>query len=336
MELLWLDGEAVREALPPARAVEVAARALVAAWRGEAEVPMRQGLRLAGGGRALVMPASARHLVVKVVSVVPENADRGLPGTVGVVLLVDGGTGVPRALLDGTMLTGLRTGGVAAAAARALAPAGTRVMALIGSGTQAAFQAACALAVLPLEEVRVWSPQRPHAERLRGRVAALLPEERLSAVTWRVAASAEEAVAGAQLVACATTASEPVLRAEWLAPAVHVNGVGSFTPAMRELPRELVARAAEEAGIWVEKEEAALNEAGELIDALQAGVVARPSIRPLGELLAEGAPEGRRNGGASFFKSVGVAELDLLAAQEAAESAARHGLGRRLEWPVER
>ncbi|MCL6521321.1 MAG: ornithine cyclodeaminase family protein [Firmicutes bacterium] len=330
-EVLWLDAEGVREALPPAAAVEAAARALVEAWRGTAEVPLRLNLRLAGGGSALVMPASAAQLAVKVVSVVPGNAERGLPGTQGVVLLLDGATGSPRALLDGTVLTGLRTGGAAAAAARALAPRRRGVLAMIGSGTQAAYQVACTLAVLELEEVRLWSPHRKHAERLRARVERLLPPGALDRLSWRIASRAEEAVRGADLVVCATTAREPVLEASWLEPDVHVNGVGSFTPEMRELPPELAARAAAEAGLWVEKEEAALAEAGELIAAVEAGLLEPASLRPLGALLAEARP-GRRARGASFFKSVGVAELDLYAAQAAVEAAEARGLGRRLAW----
>ncbi|MDI3299170.1 MAG: ornithine cyclodeaminase family protein [Bacillota bacterium] len=336
MEVLWLDAEAVREALPPAAAVEAAARALVEAWRGSVEVPLRQNLGLSGGGRALVMPASGPDLAVKVVSVVPENAGRGLPGTLGLVLLVDGGTGRPRALLDGTVLTGLRTGGAAAAAARALAPRGTRALAVIGSGTQAAFQVACALAVVELEEVRLWSPHREHAESLRARVERLLPSGALDGVAWRLAPSAEEAVRGAGLVTCATSALRPVLEDAWLEREVHVNGIGSFTPAMRELPRELVVRAAREDGLWVEKPEAALAEAGELIDAVEGRLLEREAIRPLGELLAGGGPRRRRGAGASLFKSVGVAELDLFAAQAAVEAAGERGLGRRLEWPLER
>ncbi len=259
----------------------VAISAMQSAFSDDRETPRRVLL-----GSSLFMPGRVGDLSgVKVVSIVPGNP-------AGVVV-VFGADGSPLGAVDGPTLTAIRTGAGCGLATDLLASPDAATMAMLGAGAMAFDQVAAVRAVRQIEEVLVWSRTRERAANLAVRIEGAT-----------VVDDADEAVAAADVVTTATPATTPLFSARSLRPGSHVNAVGAFTPAMCELPAELVR-----AGyVVVDDLEAAAEEAGDL---LQAGV---PASTTVGDLLAGRV---RPPGGTTVFKSVGIASQDVAAAAAA-------------------
>ncbi len=324
--MLILTAEEVRQALPMPAAIEAVKAAYRALSAGEAAVPLRLSLPVAPHeGVSLFMPAyvggkAEEALTVKVVSVFPRNPERGLPTIFAAVLVLEPDTGRPVALLEGGTLTALRTGAASGAATDVLARPDSRVLAVFGAGTQGRTQAEAVCTVRPIETVWVYDVSRERAEAFAAEMAGFGPVPR----DVRVAATPAEAVRDADVICTATIATQPVFADADLKPGVHINGIGAYTPEMAEVPPETVARAL----VVVDSREAALAEAGDLIQPIKAGIITADHIHAeLGEILL-----GRKVGRTSetqltFFKSVGVAVQDAMAAQAALQNAKAQGLG---------
>ena len=298
-------GEGEVQALTPLSelvdAVELAYRDVAA---GRDRSPLRSHAVFQGGD-LLVMPGireGAAGLSVKLVTIVPANAARSRPTVQAVIAWIDAETGAPLALLDGSTVTAMRTGAGSAVATRLLARQDASILAMIGAGAQAEWQVRAICSVRPIAEVRIWSPsarRQALAERLDELVGARV----------RAVGSAEEAVRSADVVACATTSDSPVFDARWLAPGAHVNGVGAFRPGMVELPPELFARADL---VTVDSRAAALAEAGDLLAALERGLISPDAMVEIGSVPA-GSP--RDPAAITVFKSVGLAAQDAAAVE---------------------
>ncbi len=312
-------GEAdVYRLLPVADCIEPMERVLAALARDELYNPLRFVIRPPGSRTLMgLMPAhrggAAPLFALKTVCIAPGNAARGLDSHQGFVALFDGETGATRALFNAGAITAIRTAAVSAVATRLLARPGSTRLAILGAGIQARSHLEAMRAVLTLEHVSVWS-------RTPGR-ASLLPgvEE---------AASAREAVAGADVIVTATSAREPVLEHSWLAEGAHINAVGSSIPTTRELDTATMADCA----LYVDRRESTLNEAGDYLFAAADGAIGPDSIRgEIGELLI-GAAEGRRSESElTVFKSLGLAVEDLAAAEFVLERALAQGAGVEVE-----
>jgi ornithine cyclodeaminase len=295
---------------------------------GAAHVPLRTGLETPDG-IALFMPAwlaGSGALGAKTVTVFGANTTRGLPAIVATVLVLDPTTGAPRALLEGSWLTALRTGAASGLATRHLARPDASVLAVFGAGVQARTQIEAVRCVRRIREVRIVAPRRERAERLRaelleGRHGA--PGEGVPAVVT-VVADPRAAVAGADVIVAATTSRTPVCPGDAIEPGTHVNGVGSFTPEMCEMDERFVLRAR----VFVDSRATALAEAGELIQPIRSGRMAAAHIQgELGEIVA-GTVAGRRTPDEiTYFKSVGNAAQDLVVAARAVDEAERRQLG---------
>ncbi|BBK34978.1 ornithine cyclodeaminase [Allostella sp. ATCC 35155] len=281
------------------------------AFRAGREVPLRHHHPIPQpAGRdamLLLMPAWSRGgaVGIKIVTVYPDNGRRGLPAVIGTYLLLDGATGAPRAVIDGSMLTVRRTAAASALAASRLARADARRLVIVGTGALAPHLVRAHAAVRPLREIVVWGRRREAAEGLAGRLA----EEGFAASATTDLASA---VREADIVSCATLAEQPLIRGEWLPLGCHLDLVGGFTPNMREADDEAVRRAR----IFVDTREGALHEAGDLVQPIAAGVISRADV--VGDLfdLARGTVPGRESEEEiTYFKSVGTALEDLAAAE---------------------
>jgi ornithine cyclodeaminase len=224
-----------------------------------------------------------------------------------VVAWFDAATGEPLAVLDGATVTAMRTGAASGVGARLLARPDARVLALFGVGAQAAWQVRAVMAARPIAEVRVYSRTSSQREAF----AADMAHELGSGVVVAASGSAEEAVRGADIVCCATTSSQPIFSADWISPGTHVNAVGSFRLEMIELPPELFGRAAL---VAVDSREAALEEAGELVAAIRAGILAADGFVEVGEI-DRGWAASRDPSAITIFKSVGLAIQDVAAAE---------------------
>ncbi len=321
-----LTAEEVRQALPMSAAIEAVKAAYRALSVGEAEVPLRLSLPVTPHeGVSLFMPAyvggsAEEALTVKVVSVFPHNPERGMPTIFAAVLVLEPDTGRPLALLEGGTLTALRTGAASGVATDALARADSRVLAVFGAGTQGRTQAEAVCTVRPIETVWVYDVSRERAEAFAADMAGFGPVPR----DVRVASTPAEAVRDADVICTATIATQPVFADADLKPGVHINGIGAYTPEMAEVPPETVARAL----VVVDSREAVLAEAGDLIQPIEAGIITADHIHAeLGEILLGRKPGRTSEAQITFFKSVGVAVQDALAAQTALKNAKAQGLG---------
>ncbi|HEY58476.1 MAG TPA: ornithine cyclodeaminase [Anaerolineae bacterium] len=329
--MLVLRATDVLRALPMAEAIEAVKRAYQALSAEEAEVPLRLSLPVAPHeGVSLFMPAyvhtsQEEALAVKVVSVFPHNVERGLPLIHAAVLVLEANSGRPLALLEGGALTAIRTGAASGAATDVLARPDSRVLAVFGAGAQGRTQIEAVCTVRPIERVWLFDLDRACAEALAADVAGKGPVPQ----DVRVAASPREAVAEADVICTATTSRRPVFADEDLKPGVHINGIGAYTPEMAEVPPETVARAL----VVVDSRQAALAEAGDLIQPLRAGRITEAHIHAeLGEILLGRKPGRTSPEQITFFKSVGVAVQDALTARVALRNALEEGLGQRVTW----
>jgi ornithine cyclodeaminase len=294
-----LDAAETEAALPFPALIE----ALRAAFKAGAEAPTRHHHPLPGAATLLLMPAWQReHLGVKIVTVHPANAERGLPAVHATYLLADLATGAPLALLDGDVLTARRTAAASALAASYLARPDASRLLVVGAGRVASLLPEAHAAVRPIRDVEVWNRTRASGERLAG----LLRDHGFDA---QPAGDLADAVRRADIVSCATLSQTPLIEGAWLVPGTHLDLVGAYMPAMREADAATVARAA----VFADTA-AALHECGEL-----AGLQTS-DLRGTLESLCRGG-EGRRGPDEiTLFKSVGTALEDLAAAALAVRS----------------
>ena len=333
MNVRILSAADVVKALPMNEAIAGMKSAFAQLSTGKAIVPLRSrvdvgGQESVGGpdgpeGVTLVMPAyltESKDLAVKVVSVFPQNVGRDEPTIYAMVLVLDATTGRPLALLEGGMLTAIRTGAGAGAATDLLARPDAEVAAILGSGVQARTQLEAVCTVRPVRRVRVYSPTPGRAAAFAREMAGkgVIPDD------IEVVDDPDAAVRGADIVCAATTSTTPVFSGRFLQPGAHVNGVGSFRPAMQEVDVETIQRAL----VVVDSRAAALAEAGDLIIPLERGLIQEDHIvAELGEIVAGVKPGRTSPEQITFFKSVGVAVQDAISGRIALENAVSYDLG---------
>jgi alanine dehydrogenase len=309
-DLLYLCRADVERLLDIDAMLEALAKALVIFSSGITSVPPRTAARVPDlgllGAMAGYVPGVA--LEIKLVSVFPGNHARGIPSHQGLIALFGEDDGRPLAVMDGAYITAIRTGGTAAVAAKALARDDARVLAILGAGVQGGSHLETFTRVRDFDEIRVASRDGAKASAL----AARHPKA-------RVAGSFEEAVRGADVVACCTDAREPVIRRDWLEPGVHVSSVGgTFGP---ELDRDTLAAAK----VFVEWRGAALNAPPAGSHELQ-GMDA-DAITEVGEVLAGTRPGRTSDRDITVYKSTGHAVEDAATARLVYDRALAEGAG---------
>ncbi|SME92495.1 ornithine cyclodeaminase [Tistlia consotensis] len=281
------------------------------AFRRDVAAPVRHHHNLPRGGEPdatlLLMPAwqSGRHVGIKIVTVTPGNAERGLPAVTGVYLLNDWKTGAPIALIDGPMLTLRRTAAASALAASYLARQDAERLLMVGTGALAAHLVQAHAAVRPICNVLIWGRNPARAEKLA---------RALNRRDFKVdfTEDLEGAARGAHVISCATLSHDPLVQGEWLQPGTHLDLVGGFTPEMRETDDEAIHRAR----VFVDTRAGATTEAGDIVQPLASGVLKEADIAgDLFELCRGERPARRSYAEITLFKSVGTALEDLAAAQ---------------------
>lgn len=315
--MLILGHDEVLAALSPEECADAVAGVLAAHARGEALMPLRSVVRFEGAAGFMgTMPAwrggSDPVFSLKSVCVMPGNPARGLDSHQGTVTLFDGVSGVPSAVLDASAITAVRTAAVSAVATRVLARDDARVLAILGAGVQGRAHLRALPAVRAFDEVRVYAPSPEHVRAMADGQAT-------------IAASAEEAVRGADVVVLATSSAEPVIRRDWLAAGAHVNAVGASMPSARELDVETVAACA----LYCDSRESLRHEAGEFRLAIEQGAIGgEDHVRgELGEVLAGLAPGRTDAQELTVFRALGLAVEDLAAAERAVAGARARGIG---------
>lgn len=307
-----LDEEQVTRLLPMGECIEAMHEVLASLARDELFNPLRQALRPPGADNLMGLMTAYRagaSYALKAVVVAPGNSARGLDPHQGTVTLFDGVTGVPRAVLNASAITAIRTAAVSALASRTLMRPDARTLAILGTGHQAGPHLEAHRAVHDWERVVMWSRTPGRAARFEG------VEE---------VASAEEAVRAADVLVTVTSAREPVVQGAWLRPGTHVTAAGSSIPTTRELDSQTMA----EASLFVDRRESTVNEAGDYLFPMREGLIGPDHIRAeLGEVLIGAAPGRTSSDELTVFKSLGLAVEDLAAAEHVLRRAEAEGVG---------
>lgn len=319
--MIALSDRDVSELLSPQELLAAIEAAVRLCESGLAVVPPRLHLEW-NGNTLLTMPAAAGGtLGTKLVCVAPGNTSRGLPVTNGLMVLNDGQTGLPVAILNAAALTARRTGAVGALGTKYMTPANLETVGIIGTGMQGTWQAIFTCAVRPIREVFYVCRSSASAERFRAAISHHVP-----AVELTQCADARELLTRASLIITATTSAEPVIPDDAaLLEGKHFISVGSFRPGMQELP-DSVYRLAGELAI---DSEYARHEAGDVMGPVERGVLKGTDVFFIGQLVT-----GRRSVDVSrttAYKSAGMALYDLTAARVAYESAKRLGIGQEID-----
>jgi len=323
----FLSSKEVIAALPMEAAVKAMKRAFILLSAGEAVVPPRVSIETARkDGSMLFMPSylpCENSMGVKLLSLFPGNAARGLPYIQSLMVLYDGNTGSPLAVMDGGSLTAIRTGAAAGAATAALAREESSSVAIFGAGVQGRTQLEAVCVARRILRAIIYDPDRAAAQRFAAEMSAK------TGIGVAVAATPAEALREADIVCTVTVSREPVFRDHELKRGAHVNAMGSFKLDAREIPGGTVARSR----IFVDHRESALSEAGDLVIPMNEALVGGAEAwTELGETLAGKKPGRLSEDEVTLFKSVGLGIQDLVAAAAVLECAEREGLGTLLEW----
>ena len=287
----YFDETAVRSVLRYEELIPAMEQALADFSAGKVVQPVRSVLNVAQhSGFFGVMPVVYGDLMgAKLVTLYPRNAGTALPTHQGIIAVLKATTGEPLAVMDGRLITEMRTAAVTAVAVKHLAPPNSRVLAILGSGVQARAHFAALGVIRKFDEVRLWSRNREHAQALADEIGAM-------------STTAQSAVEGADVVITVTHASEPVLHGAWLRPEVLVNAVGAAGATNRE-----VDDATMQGTVIVDSREAAKVESGEI---LMSGATV---YAELGEIVSGTKPKPVAD--RVVFKSLGQAVEDLAAAK---------------------
>lgn len=304
----FIAADQVRAALPYPALID--ALRVAFAESDQVQVPRRHAHLLPGDATLLLMPAwrAQRQLGIKLVTVTPSNRERDLPTVHAMYVLSDTDTGVPLAIIDGEVLTLRRTAAVSALASRYLSRPDSQSLLMVGTGRLAPEMVVAHCTARGIERVMVWGRSERKAQECVERIRqAGLPDH----VRIQTKIALADACADADIICCATTSSEPLLRAEWVKAGTHIDLVGGFRPTMREADDALMSAAA----LFVDTLEGALAEAGDLVQPIGAGLLqATDILADLGTLARSSQPGRQSAQQITLFKSVGSALADLAAA----------------------
>ncbi len=308
-------------------AIRVVRECFKAQARGETLMPPKLYLPLPHQSDFRAMPAALRHPAVcgiKWVNVHPRNPSRGLPTVMAVIVINDPRTGFPIAVMDGLLLTRIRTGAAAGVAAKVLARPESRIAALVGCGAQAQEQVAALSHLFRLTEVRVWGRRPEEAARFCRRMRRTL------GVPLRPAPTLKHCVEGADLITTITPSRRPLIRREWVKPGAHLNAVGADAPGKQELDPQILRHAL----VVVDEREQAIH-GGEINMAISRGVFRPSQIHAsLGDVLVGKVPGRRHPQDVTVFDSTGLAIHDIALGHEIVRRARRARIGRAIRLVV--
>lgn len=322
MTIKVISGRTVRSLISMADLVEPMHEALVAFSAGTAYQHPRITAEPSDGNYVLLMPAGSGDVVgLKMLTMFPRSTQRNLPSVQGLVVLVDGVYGRPLAVLDGTVVTELRTAAVSAVATDALSRKDSSTLAILGAGVQGGAH------LHALGTIRAWQSIRVHS-RTEERGRHLVAQAEAVGLPARWASSAEDAVEGADVVCTATSACSPVLAGAAVAPGTHITAVGAFGAACRELPTDLVLRAR----LFADSRASVLAEAGDVLIPMAEGELADPVITEIGAVLAGDDPGRTDADEVTLFKSLGMPIEDVAACDIVYRLAVAAGAGQDVDF----
>ena len=311
-------------------AIEAVKEAFIVHSEGSVKVPLRINIRSDKyNGNMLFMPAYCEKkdaASLKIVSVYPDNKEKNLPSTPAQVLLIDPTTGIVLSIMDGTYITALRTGAASGAAFSVLAKSECKTGALIGTGTQAAMQLEAMIVSKNPKLVKVYSRNK---DRLNNFVKNMSTKFKSKAVELVACESADTAVKDADILITATNSDRPLFSVESCKPGLTISAVGSFTRQMQELDTTVLKKASK---IYYDDKEAMLEEAGEIIKALENRDIDEKKFSgSLGEALADKIKLRENDEEIIVFKSVGLGTQDLVTAKKVYDNAISKNIGKYID-----
>ncbi len=315
MSIRILTGSDVRKALPMPKAIEAMRHAYGQLSANKAIAPPRQHIS-SDKGVTLIMPAylpERNEFGIKVVSIYDENPSHNLPRITATVLVLDPTTGIPLAFMDGSSLTAIRTGAGGGLAAELLARKDAKIVGLFGAGVQARAQLQAVMAVRNITHVNLISRTQTSAQQLATEISEWDNPPKVNLVS-----APKEIVQNADIVICATTSGTPLFDGNDLSAGTHITAVGTFVPEKREVDTTTIRRANR---IVVDSKKDCLEEAGDLI------IPNAEADAEIGEIVNGDKPGRESDDEITFFKSVGVAVQDAVAASMVLTEAEEKDLG---------
>ena len=325
--MLFLNKTALTQSLSHAQCIDALSDTMQSVSCGDVIMPLRQFMQIPNtAGKFTVMPGyvgKPASFGVKIVSKFPREANSPHGTHVGAVMIFDAEHGIPLAMLHGGELTAIRTAAASGLATRQLARENAQTLTLLGGGEEAQHHLKAMLAVRPLTNIIVWGRSVERAQ-------AFVEAQNLPAsIQIRVEADAKTAVAAADIICTVTSATTPILKGEWLSPGTHVNLVGAALRTSAEADTEVVKRSR----FYIDYRTSAMAQAGELLNAIEQGVVTQAHIiGEIGEVLAGQKPGRQSTTDITVYKSLGVAAQDLCAASCALNNALKLNKGIHIDW----
>ena len=327
MKILVLNEKEMRSIMNMKEAIGAVKEAASNYSAKKTDIPLRANLNVKEfNGNSLYMygyvPGS-KALGVKLVSVYPDNPKRGVSACPATVVMENVETGEVNAIMDGTYLTGLRTGALSGAATEYLSRKDSSIFALIGTGGQAESQLEAVLAVRDIKEVRVYSRNTDNVKKFIEKVSVGKSQK------FVACNSSDEAIDNADIITAVTVSNDPVFDGKKVKKGCHINGVGSYTKEMSEIDEFIVCNANK---IIVDTMDGTINETGDFLKPMEKGIFNKDKITgELGELV-DGKCKGRENDDElTFFETTGSAVFDLVTGQKIYESAMSKGIGQVIE-----
>ena len=332
MQIRVLNERDIKKVMDMKAAIKATKDALKAYSNGGADIPLRANLDIEKhNGQSLYMyghVADEDALGVKIVSVYPDNIAKNLTSVPATMVTLDSQTGQVNSLMDGTYLTRLRTGAVSGAATDELASPDSKIFALFGTGGQAESQLEAILNVRDIKEVRVFDIDKDRANDFARRMKEKFGDDFDFEI--KASGSADQAIDDADIITTVTTAKDPVFDGRKVKKGCHINGVGSYTPDMSEIPEYIITNADK---IYVDTFDGAVSESGDFIKPIKNGTFKadKDITGELGQNLL-GEVSGREaNDEITFFETTGSAVLDLVVGQKILEAAQKQNIGQIIE-----
>lgn len=303
--MLILSDSDIAEVLEMDETIDVVEEAFREYARGGVVMPPRSTIMVdKHNGSISFMPSYIEKTeaeAAKIISIYPDNPERGLPTTMAWIIVNDPETGEVLAFMDATYITAMRTGAISGVAARYLAPEDSRLAGIYGAGVQGRTQVWAAATVLDLEEIKVYDID----EEARQKFASEMTEK--LDIQVKPVKNAKKAAKNSDIIMTATTSSKPVLKREWLTDRVHISAIGAFYPDYRELDTATVV----DSKLVVDDFEGVMREAGDVLIPIEEGAMTGEDIYAELKEIVSGDKEGRtREDGLTVFKSVGIAIQD--------------------------
>lgn len=317
----YFSGDDLKNILTMEKCIEAMGSAFSALGSGDASMPLRTRLEMeADNGTALFMPVylpGISKVGVKTVTMARNNPEKGLPLIHAMMMVFDSSNGIPLAVMDGEVITAMRTGAVSGLATSLLARKDASIAAVIGTGPQGRTQLEAVCKVRDIQKVYVFGLQ---ADKTNAFAEKMREKLNIEVVAAKSAATLREAD-----VICTATSSElPVFDDLHIKNGAHINGVGSYKPDMAEIPPSTIARAK----VVVDQMQGCLAEAGDLIQPIQQGLITKDHIHgELGDLVLGKISSRETEEEITVFKSVGVAVQDLITADLVLKIAQENELG---------